>query len=82
MTGVRIAEMAYVLPVATATLQELALRGQLASDPMVLERFGFDRVCTAREESPYDLALAAGRQLLERADIDPAEGFRRMIDAY
>lgn len=73
MSGVRIAEMAYALPLATATIQELALRGQLASDPVVLERFGFERVCTARDESPYDLALAAGRQLLERADVDPAE---------
>jgi 3-oxoacyl-[acyl-carrier-protein] synthase-3 len=73
MSGVRIAEIAYALPALSATVQELAQRGKLESDPLLLERFGFGRVHTARDESPYDLAHAAAGRVLERAGIDAAD---------
>jgi 3-oxoacyl-[acyl-carrier-protein] synthase-3 len=71
--AVRIAEIAYSLPAATATLLELHQRGELSSTPDLLEQFGFERIHTAVEESPYDMALDAGRQLLERAGVDPSD---------
>ncbi|HEX6309449.1 MAG TPA: 3-oxoacyl-[acyl-carrier-protein] synthase III C-terminal domain-containing protein [Longimicrobiales bacterium] len=71
--AVRIAAIAYALPSATATVRDLALRGQITSDPALLEEFGFERVHTALAESPYELALRAGQQLIGRADIDPAD---------
>ncbi|HEX6132775.1 MAG TPA: 3-oxoacyl-[acyl-carrier-protein] synthase III C-terminal domain-containing protein [Longimicrobiales bacterium] len=71
--GVRIVAIDYALPAATATVQELSRRGQLSSDPAVLERFGFDRVHTALAETPYELAVRAGQQVIERAGIDPLE---------
>lgn len=73
MSGVRVAEIAYVLPAVSATVRELAQRGKLTSEPELLERFGFSRVHTARDESPYDLALAAASRVLSRAGVDPAD---------
>jgi 3-oxoacyl-[acyl-carrier-protein] synthase III len=72
MTNVRVAEIAYALPAESATVQELAQRGKLLSEPLLLERFGFARVHTARDETPYDLALAAASRVLSRAGVDPA----------
>lgn len=71
--AVRVAGIAYVLPAASASLHELHQRGQLSSTPELLEQFGFGRVHTAVQESPYGLALDAGRLLLEKTAIDPAE---------
>lgn len=67
---VRIAEIAYALPTGSATVAQLGERGLLTSEPALLERFGFGSVCTARDESPYDLALAAAGALIEQAGID------------
>lgn len=71
--AVRVAEIAYVLPAASASLHELHQRGQLSSTPALLEQFGFGRVHTAVQESPYGMALDAGRVLLEKTGVDPAE---------
>jgi 3-oxoacyl-[acyl-carrier-protein] synthase-3 len=73
MSSVRVAEIAYALPAASATVHELAQRGKLQSEPLLLERFGFVRVHTARDESPYDLALAAAERVLSNAGIDATE---------
>jgi 3-oxoacyl-[acyl-carrier-protein] synthase-3 len=52
-------------------LSELATLGQLKSEPELLERFGFSHVHIADDESPYDLALAAARQLLDEQAVAP-----------
>jgi 3-oxoacyl-[acyl-carrier-protein] synthase-3 len=70
---VRIAHLAYALPAASLSLRELAARGQLDSEPVLLERFGFDRVHTACDESPYSMALGAATDLIARSGIDPVE---------
>jgi len=57
-------------------VRELAADGALSSGPEVLERFGFDRVRVAVDETPYDLALAAASELLREHDVDP-----RSVDA-
>jgi 3-oxoacyl-[acyl-carrier-protein] synthase III len=68
---VRIAEVAYTLAAESATVAQLAQRGLLSSEPALLERFGFGSVRTACDESPYELALASCRALLDRTGIDP-----------
>lgn len=70
---VRLAEIAYALPAASVSVNELHERGQLSSTPDLLEQFGFDRVHTAVQESPYGMAVDAGRMLLEKAAVDPAD---------
>lgn len=70
---VRVAEIAYALPAESASLRELHRRGQISSTPALLEQFGFARVHTAVHESPYEMALEAGRLLLDRAAVDPRE---------
>lgn len=64
-----IAGVGYALPARTRTVRELALDGMLQSDPALLERFGFDRVRIAVDETPFDLALRAASELLERSDV-------------
>ena len=66
-----ISAIAYAVPAATCTVRELASAGALSSEPEMLERFGFDRICLAVEETPYDLALSAASALLRENDIDP-----------
>jgi 3-oxoacyl-[acyl-carrier-protein] synthase-3 len=66
-----IAGIAYAFPAETRSIPELAAAGLLQSDADVLQRFGFERVHVAREESPYELALHAATQLLEKRDVDP-----------
>ena len=68
----RIRAIAYALPAARRTVCELAAAGALTSDPAVLERFGFQHVHVAVEESPYELARAAAERLLAAEDVDPA----------
>ena len=63
--------ISYALPAATRTVRELAAAGNLESEPELLERFGFDQVCVACEETPYDLALTAARTVLEEHEIEP-----------
>ena len=70
MTGIR--AVSYALPAATLTVRELAASGALESEAPVLERFGFQRVHVAVEESPYELARVAAARLLAAERIDPA----------
>lgn len=63
--------IAYALPEQFRTVRELAAAGSLDSQPELLERFGFDKVCVAVEETPYDLALSAARRLLDEHAVDP-----------
>jgi 3-oxoacyl-[acyl-carrier-protein] synthase III len=63
--------IAYVTAASSRSVRELALAGALESAPDVLERFGFGHVCVAEEETPYDLALAAGSALLREDDVSP-----------
>ncbi|HEU5262415.1 MAG TPA: 3-oxoacyl-[acyl-carrier-protein] synthase III C-terminal domain-containing protein [Gemmatimonadales bacterium] len=67
-----IAGIAYALPAESRSVRELAEAGQLQTKPEVLERFGFDRVHVATEESPYELAARAASELLEEQHVDPA----------
>ena len=71
-----IAAVSYAVPARSSSVRELAAAGSLESDPGMLERFGFDRVRVAVDETPYDLACTAARSLLREHDIDP-----RSIDA-
>lgn len=64
---------AYAFPAASRTIRELAGRGLLRSDPTLLESFGFARVRVAVEETPYQLALRAVSEILERTRIPPEE---------
>ena len=66
-----IADIRYAFPAQSRSVRELAAAGALQSDATLLESYGFDRVRTAVEESPYDLVLRAGRSLLEERGIDP-----------
>jgi 3-oxoacyl-[acyl-carrier-protein] synthase-3 len=63
--------ISYAFPAASRTIGELANDNQLASSVETLESFGFGRVHVAVEETPYELALTAGRRLLEENSIDP-----------
>jgi 3-oxoacyl-[acyl-carrier-protein] synthase III len=67
-----IAAINYALPAATRSVRELAALGALQSEPGVLERFGFDRVCVAVDETPYELAHRAACALLREQKVDPA----------
>src|SRR5215207_757994 len=69
---VGIPAVAYAFAGRSVALPELAARGALASDASLLAGFGFDRVHVADTESPYELALAAARQLLAEHAIDPS----------
>jgi 3-oxoacyl-[acyl-carrier-protein] synthase-3 len=64
--------VSYALPAATRSVRELAAAGALESDPEVLERFGFNRVRVAIDETPYELAHRAAGDLLCEQGIDPA----------
>jgi 3-oxoacyl-[acyl-carrier-protein] synthase-3 len=66
-----IAAIAYAVPAGAPSVRDLAAAGSLESDPALLERFGFDRVRLAVDETPYDLARAAASSLLREHDIDP-----------
>lgn len=66
-----ISAISYAVPASSPSVRELAAAGSLQSAPELLERFGFDRVCLAVDETPYDLALAAAAALLREHDIDP-----------
>jgi 3-oxoacyl-[acyl-carrier-protein] synthase-3 len=66
-----IAAINYALPAATRSVRELAAVGALQSEAEVLERFGFDRVCVAVDETPYELAHSAAAALLNEHKVDP-----------
>ena len=68
---VSIAGIAYTYAAASRSVRELAACGALESEPALLERFGFDRVHVAEEESPYDLAHDAVSRLLDELQVDP-----------
>lgn len=61
----------YVLAPHTRSLAELEAAGQLESSADILAKFGFAQVHVATEESPFELALEAGRKLLDEEQIDP-----------
>ena len=67
-----IAAITYALPAQTRSVRELAAAGALESEPDVLERFGFDRVCVAVDETPYQLAYDAASALIRQQSIDPS----------
>ena len=69
---VGIPAIAYAFAGEPVPLAALAARGALASTPELLASFGFDAVHVAAGETPYELALAASRALLEEHRIDPA----------
>ncbi len=52
-------------------MRDLAARGQLESDPALLEEFGFSTVHVATSETPYEMALAAGSALLAKQSVAP-----------
>jgi 3-oxoacyl-[acyl-carrier-protein] synthase-3 len=64
--------IAYALPKQRRSLRELDALGQLASDPTLLEQFGFSHVYVAEDESPYSLALEAATALLREHDVAPS----------
>ena len=66
-----IAGISYVFPAASRSVRELAGAAQLASSAETMESFGFGQVHVAETESPYELALAAARQLLAETGVDP-----------
>lgn len=70
-TGACIAGVSYAFAQRTCTVRELAAAGELASDPDLLERFGFSTVHVATSETPYDLALQAARSLLNEQGAAP-----------
>jgi 3-oxoacyl-[acyl-carrier-protein] synthase-3 len=67
-----ISAITYAFPAATRSVRELAAAGQLHSEAEVMERFGFDCVRVAVEESPYELVTEAASRLLAEHEIDPA----------
>ncbi|HEU4994879.1 MAG TPA: 3-oxoacyl-[acyl-carrier-protein] synthase III C-terminal domain-containing protein [Gemmatimonadaceae bacterium] len=67
-----ISAISYAVPAESRSVRELAAAGSLESDAVLLERFGFERVGVAVEETPYDLALAAASDLLRDHHIDPS----------
>jgi 3-oxoacyl-[acyl-carrier-protein] synthase-3 len=67
-----ISAISYAMPAVSRSVRELAAAGALDSDAALLERFGFERVGVAVEETPYDLALAAASDLMREHNIDPA----------
>ena len=64
--------IAYAFPAESRSVRELAAAGLIESDAGALERYGFDRVHVAVEETPYEMATVAATRLLERDAIDPA----------
>lgn len=67
-----ISGIAYVLPEISASVRELDRDGLIESPPELLESFGFERIRTATDETPYDLALEAVRRLLDDQDVEPS----------
>ncbi len=69
--GPAIAGISYVFPAGSRSVGELAGEAQLTSSAETLESFGFGQVHVAEIESPYELALAAARQVLAESAVDP-----------
>lgn len=67
-----VSAIAYVTAEHARSVRELAASGAVESAPELLERFGFDRVPVAVDESPYDLALKASSALLSDHGVDPS----------
>ena len=65
-----IAGITYAFPERSRTVSELGREHLLNSSPETLQSFGFGNVHVAVEESPYDLALTAGKRLLDETGID------------
>ena len=65
-----IAGISYAFPARSQTVGELGKDHLLTSSPETLQSFGFGNVHIAVEESPYELSLAASRQLRAETGID------------
>jgi 3-oxoacyl-[acyl-carrier-protein] synthase III len=63
--------ISYVFPEASRSVSELADESQLTTSAETLQSFGFGKVHVAVEETPYELAAAAGKKLLEETGVDP-----------
>jgi 3-oxoacyl-[acyl-carrier-protein] synthase III len=68
MSDTGLAGISYSFPRGRATLAELAAQGKLTTKPDVLQRFGFEQVRFAVDETPYGLARQAAGTLLQRFD--------------
>ena len=66
-----IAGISYVFPAGSRSVRELAGDSQLTSSAETMESFGFGQVHVADTETPYELGLAAARQLLTETNVDP-----------
>ena len=71
--SVGIDAVAYWLPPAALTLEELAARGALHGAPQTLAAFGFRRARVAEHESHVDMALRAVSALLNETGVAPDE---------
>jgi 3-oxoacyl-[acyl-carrier-protein] synthase III len=73
MTGAvpTLAAIGYAVPDGTRSVRELAAAGHVESEAEVLERFGFNQVRVAVDETPYELAHAAASRLLRDHRVDP-----------
>ena len=72
MTVAGISEMAYWVPENTLSMEDLEDQHLVASPAAVLREMGFERVHVAADDAERnELALNAGRRLLEAGDIDP-----------
>jgi 3-oxoacyl-[acyl-carrier-protein] synthase III len=69
---IRIRGIAYAYAAERRSVRELADRGDLESEPAMLERFGFAHVHVAVAESPYEMARTAACRLLADEGVDPA----------
>ncbi len=71
MSGTSLLGIAYAFPTESRTVDELAVAGQLRSEPSVLRGFGFGRVHVAEAESPYELGIKAANSLLDELEVEP-----------
>lgn len=67
------AELAYYLPPARRSLEELRADGLLTGSPETLAAFGFEYAHIADGETHLDMAVHAARLVLERPGVNPAE---------
>lgn len=68
-----IAGIRYAFAAEARSVRELSASGQLTSEVALLERFGFEQVHVAVEESAYDLAVRAASRLLTDLDVEPED---------
>lgn len=67
------ADLAYYLPAQRMTLDELHSAGLLKGSAETLRAFGFEHAHVANGETHLDLAIEAGRRVLQQSDTDPGD---------